>query len=194
MSTTVEHWPQRHRLTVDDYHRMAEVGLLAPDARVELIEGEIIDMPPIGSPHGSVVDRLNQLMVRAVGDRGIVRVQGAVRLSRFSEPQPDLALLVPRPNFYADRQPTAADTFLIVEVSETTTRYDLKIKSSLYARHGVPEYWVIDLAGGQLHFFRGPTADGFTHARIVPSSGPVAIAALSDVSIDLSAVLSCREQ
>jgi Uma2 family endonuclease len=194
MSTTVENWPRRHRLTVDEYYRMAEVGLLAPDARVELIEGEIIDMPPIGSPHGSVVDRLTQLMVRAVGDCAIVRVQGAVRLSRFSEPQPDLTLLAPRANFYADRQPTAADTLLIVEVSETTMRYDLQIKSSLYSRYGVPEYWVINLAEGQLHFFRGPTADGFADARTVPTCGPVAIAALPDIVVDLSSVLSGRGQ
>src|SRR5690606_35185066 len=91
MGMPMESWPRRHRITVDEYYRMAEVGLLAPDARVELIEGEIIDMPPIAPDHGSVVDRLTHLLVPAVGERAIVRVQGAVRLSRMSEPQPDVA-------------------------------------------------------------------------------------------------------
>ena len=96
MGTLMETWPRRHRITVDEYYRMAEVGVLAPDARVELIEGEIIDMAPIGTEHGSVVDLLNRLLTRAVGDRAIVRVQGAIRLSEMSEPEPDLALLIPR--------------------------------------------------------------------------------------------------
>jgi Uma2 family endonuclease len=194
MSTTLENWPRRHRLTVDEYYRMAEVGLLAPDARVELIEGEIIDMPPIGMPHGSVVDRLNQLMIRAVGDRAIVRVQGAIRLSRFSQPQPDLALLAPSANFYADKHPTAADTLLIIEVSDTTLRYDSKVKASLYARHGVPEYWIVDLDQKQLHFLRTPTPEGYVDVSADSSSGPVSIAALPGVSIDLNSLLSHRRQ
>jgi Uma2 family endonuclease len=194
MSTTLENWPRRHRLTVDEYYRMAEVGLLAPDVRVELIEGEIIDMPPIGMPHGSAVDRLAQMLIRAVGDRAIVRVQGAVRLSRFSQPQPDFALLAPSVNFYADRHPTAADTLLIIEVSDTTLRYDSKIKASLYARHGVPEYWIVDLEEGELHFFRVPSPDGYADVSSVSSSGPVSIAALPGVSIDLAVMLRHRNQ
>jgi Uma2 family endonuclease len=194
MSTTLENWPRRHRLTVDEYYRMAEVGLLAPDARVELIEGEIIDMPPIGMPHGSAVDRLNRLMMRAVGDRAIVRVQGAVRLSRFSQPQPDIALLAPSANFYGDKHPTAADTLLIIEVSDTTLRYDSKIKASLYARHGVPEYWIVDLEKGKLHFCRSPFAEGYADVSSVSSSGPVSIAALPGVSIDLAVMLRHRRQ
>src|SRR5688500_14365457 len=93
MGMHMETWPQRHRITVHDYHRMAEVGVLAPDARVELIEGEIIDMAPIGKGHQSIVDQLNRVLVRAVGDHAIVRVQGSIRLSQWSEPEPDLVLL-----------------------------------------------------------------------------------------------------
>jgi Uma2 family endonuclease len=190
----LENWPRRHRLTVDEYYRMAEVGLLAPDARVELIDGEIIDMPPIGMPHGSVVDRLTQMLIRAVGDRAIVRVQGAVRLSRFSQPQPDIALLAPSANFYLDKHPTAADTLLIIEVSDTTLRYDSKIKAALYARHGVPEYWIVDLEEGKLHFFRAPSTGGYAEVSSVSSAGSVTVAALPEVSIDLAAVLSHRRQ
>jgi Uma2 family endonuclease len=100
MSVAMEDWPRRHRITVDEYHRMAEVGLLAPDARVELIEGVIIEMPPIGNRHAAAVDRLFRLLDRAVGDRAIVRCQGPVQLGDLSEPQPDFALLAPREDFY----------------------------------------------------------------------------------------------
>src|SRR5690606_8927564 len=109
MGTLMESWPRRHRITVDEYHRMGEVGLFAPDARVELIEGEIIDMAPIGKDHASVVDRLTRVLVRAVGDDAIVRVQGSVRLSRMSEPEPDLVLLRPRADFYRSEFATGGD-------------------------------------------------------------------------------------
>src|SRR5690606_38079664 len=104
MSTLMEAWPRRHRISADEYCRMAEIGLLPPDARVELIDGEILDMPPIGKDHESVVDQLNHLFVRAVDDLAIVRVQGSVRLASMSMPQPDITLLKPRPDFYRSRR------------------------------------------------------------------------------------------
>ncbi len=189
MSTIMESWPRRHRITVDEYYRMAEVGLLARDARVELIEGEIIDMAPIGIAHGSVVDRLARLLMRAVGDQAIVRVQGVVSLSRSSEPQPDLTLLKPRNDFYASRHPTASDTLLIIEVSDTTLRYDREIKVPLYARHGVPEVWIVDLGNGQLHFYRSLAGGQYGGATATDKPGMTTIAALSAVSIDLTELL-----
>ncbi|HZF14963.1 MAG TPA: Uma2 family endonuclease [Steroidobacteraceae bacterium] len=122
MGTSMESWLPRHRITVDEYHRMAEVGLLAEDARVELIEGEIIDMAPTGSRHSAVVSWLNELLGKAVGNRAIVWVQCSVQLSRSSEPQPDLALLKRRGDFYASAHPRGADTLLVVEVSDTACR------------------------------------------------------------------------
>ena len=120
MQSHMEDWLPRHRITVDEYYRMAEVGLLAADARVELIEGEILDMPPIGSRHAGVVSLLDRLLSRAAGDEAIVRVQLPLRLTNASEPQPDLALVKPRSDYYSTRHPTAADTLLVVEVSQTT--------------------------------------------------------------------------
>jgi Uma2 family endonuclease len=145
MSTHMESGPQRHRISVHDYHRMAEVGVLAPDARVELIEGEIIDMAPIGNAHQSIVDQLTRMLVTAVGDRAIVRVQGSVRLSQWSEPEPDLVLLAPRADFYRSEFASGADTLLVIEVSDTMLRYDRDVKVPLYARHGVAEVWVVDV-------------------------------------------------
>src|SRR5687767_15618614 len=114
MGMYMESWPQRHRITVHDYHRMAETGVLAPDARVELIEGEIIDMAPIGRDHQSIVDQLAQSLFRAIGDNAIVRVQGSIRLSEWSEPQPDVVLLEPRADFYRSEFAVGTDTLLVI--------------------------------------------------------------------------------
>jgi len=180
--------PQRHRITVHDYHRMAEVGVLAPDARVELIEGEIIDMAPIGRDHQSIVDQLNRLLVSAVGDRAIVRVQGSVRLSEWSEPQPDVVLLKPRSDFYRSEFALGADTLLVIEVSDTTLRYDRDVKVPLYARHGVPEVWIVDVNGDALLVFGslhgGKYLQQVTLAR--PATAPVAH--LDGLVVDLAAL------
>ena len=188
MSVAMEEGPRRHRITVDEYHRMAEVGLLAPDARVELIEGEIIDMPPIGHRHAAAVDRLNRLLNLAVGDRAIVRCQGPIRLGDLSEPQPDFALLAPRADFYAERHPVAADTLLVIEVSETTLRYDRQTKLPLYARHGIPEMWIVDAAGKQLHIFRRPSGVAYDEIVSPPTPGITPIGSLPNVAIDLSSL------
>src|SRR5262245_27163525 len=119
MSVAMEEFPRRHRITVEEYHRMAEVGLLAPDARVELIDGEIIDMPPMGSRHAAIVRRIQELLTDAVGKRALVQAQLPVRLDNYSEPEPDLAVLARREDYYAAKHPTPADTLLAVEVSES---------------------------------------------------------------------------
>src|SRR5689334_3228820 len=110
MSVAMEDWPRRHRITVDEYHRMAESGSFAPDARVELIDGVIIDMPPIGSRHAGTVSQLYSLLHRAVGDRAMVRCQSPVELRPYSEPQPDLAVVATRRSFYKDGHPTEHET------------------------------------------------------------------------------------
>lgn len=185
----MEAWPRPHRITVEEYHRMGEVGLLAPDARVELIEGEIFDMPPIGSEHGAVVDQLNYLLARAVGDRAIARIQGAVRLNNFSEPQPDAALLKPRADFYRHEQPKGTDSLLVIEVSDSTLRHDRDRKVPLYARLGVPEVWIVDLHNGSVLFYRSPGADGYRDQSSTDQPGVTPIAALPGVAIDLSRLL-----
>ncbi len=188
--STMEAWPQRRRITADDYCRMAEVGLLPPEARVELIDGEILDMPPIGKDHESVVDRLTHLFVRAVGDLAIVRVQGSVRLGSMSMPQPDITVLKPRPDFYRSRRATSADALLIIEVSESTLRFDRDVKVPLYARNGIPEVWVVDLQNDRLHFFRALRDGDYAHQHSTPTPGVTALAELPQVSVDLSPLLA----
>jgi Uma2 family endonuclease len=185
----MEQGPRRHRITVEEYYRMAEVGLLAPDARVELIEGEIIDMPPSGSRHTGTVSLLGRLLERAVGDRAIVRCQAAVVLGEFSQPEPDVALVVPNSDFYRQRHPVAGDTLLVIEVSETSFRYDRQTKLQLYARHSIPEVWIVDLKGGLLHVFRNPSGITYSEAVTTDELGAVSVMACPDVSVDLSALL-----
>jgi Uma2 family endonuclease len=179
----------KHRISADAYHRMGEAGILAPEARVELIEGEIIDMAPIGSRHASVVNRLTRIIVPAVGERAIVQVQGPVRLDQFSEPEPDIALLKPRPDYYRDALPAAADVLLLIEVADSTQRYDRRVKVPLYARHGVTEVWVIDLENGLVHFHCRPGGGAYADIFAAERGAVTPVAALPGVAIDLAGVL-----
>jgi len=160
MSATADDLYHRHRYTVEDYERMGAAGILGEDDRVELIEGEIIDMPPIGSPHGGSVNRIAQKLTLAVGDRAIVAVQNPIRLDDFSEPQPDIALLKPREDFYAARHPTPDDVLMLIEVAETSIRYDRDKKLPLYARAGIPEVWLVDIKAGRITRYRDPSDTG----------------------------------
>ena len=179
----------RHRLTVDEYYRMAETGVLTADARVELIEGEIVDMAPMKSLHASVVSKLVALLTKAAADRALVWCQLPLRLSDRSEPEPDLMLLSPRADFYAEAHPTAADVLLLIEVSDTTARYDREIKLALYARHGVQEVWIIDLDHRILRTFRGPQGSVYTEVMETASPGRLEPQALQGVVIDASQLL-----
>ncbi len=179
----------RHRLTVADFYRMGEAGIFAPDARVELIEGEIIDMAPIGTRHGSAVKRMLALLTSTLGPRVIVAVRDPLRLSDLSEPEPDLMLLKPRADFYADAHPTAADVLLLIEVADTSARYDREVKLPLYARHGVPEVWIVDLEARLLRLYRDPAGEAYGQASTTASPGRTLIAALAGVEIDLTQIL-----
>src|SRR5262249_1133528 len=138
----------RRRFTVDDYHRMGEAGILVAEDRVELIYGEIIAMSPIGNPHNAAVDRATRTLVRAVGDDAIVRVQGSGRLDNYDEPQPDIGLLKAGDDFYGKGGASPSDVILIIEMADSSLRFDRKVKTRLYAETGIPEYWVADLNGG----------------------------------------------
>jgi Uma2 family endonuclease len=186
MSSAMEDWSRLHRITVDEYYRMAEVGLLAPDARVELIEGVIIDRVPIGELHAVIVDRLVRRFWGISEDKAILRVQGPVRLSNYTEPEPDFALLKPRADEYRRGHPRGPDTMLAVEVSNTTLRFDLRTKLPLYARHGVEEVWVADVNRSGIHVCRRRTDVGYSDVEFVEDPGRLAISSLEGVSIDLT--------
>ena len=140
---------------------MGETGLLGEDDRVELVEGEIIDMAPIGSRHNACVARLNRLLVSRLGERAIVFVQSSVRMSDLSEPEPDIAVLVPCDDFYAGAHPGPADVLLVVEVADTTIGWDRGVKMPMYGRAGVAEAWVVDLNAETIEVWTVPGPDGY---------------------------------
>jgi Uma2 family endonuclease len=153
-------------ITADEYERMGEAGIFPPDARLELIEGEIYEMSPIGSPHAACVKFLAGLFHRVFGNRFIVSVQDPVRLNDFSEPQPDVALLRWRDDFYRSAHPTPEDVLLVVEVADATVVTDRKVKLPLYARSGVPEAWLVDIPEGQVEVYSAPSGGAYRRAEI----------------------------
>jgi Uma2 family endonuclease len=189
MSSTAEDLIHRHRYTVEDYYRMAEVGILAPDARVELLEGEVIEMPPIGAPHAAVVTDLQTLLIGAVGGDAIVRVQNPVRLGLHDEPQPDIALVKPPASKYRHRHPAAPDVLLLIEVVDTSLRYDREVKLPLYAGKGIPETWLLDLVRRELTRYRRPSATGYTDWELLGNLVAVPVPGLDAICLDLSVVV-----
>lgn len=144
---------------VSDYYRMAEAGILTEDDRVELIEGEIVVMSPIGSRHAACVRRVEKLLERAISHLSLVSVRNPIALDDYSEPEPDIALLRPREDFYASAHPTPDDVLLVIEVADSSERYDREVKVPLYARAGIPETWVVALLADTIHQY-GDAVDG----------------------------------
>jgi Uma2 family endonuclease len=190
MSAVMSDRLPRPRVSVEEYYRMAEVGLLAPDARTELIEGEVIEMPPVGSSHSGVVSQLQSVLSVAVGHLAQVRVQQPIRLDNYSEPQPDLTIVLPRKDFYRARLPDSADALLIIEVSQSSLRLDRDVKVPLYSRHHVPEVWLLDLPHDRIHFFRAPRDGTYTDVSFMDDPKVVALSALPEITVDLSGLFA----
>jgi Uma2 family endonuclease len=184
-STLLARYPAvpRRLLTVDDYHRMGEAGILPEDDRVELIEGELVEMAPIRSEHAGSVGALNHLLVLAVGARGLVFPQNPVRLDFHNEPQPDFTVLKPRRDGYRSALPTPEDVLLLVEVSASSLGYDRGLKLALYAHHAIPEVWVVNLAAEEVEVFTKPAGDQYGSTIRVARSGSLEIKALPGVRI-----------
>ncbi len=157
--------PHRYRLTVAIYHQLTKIGVFNEDSRLELIEGDLIAMPPIGERHASQTRRLNQLFSRQAGDAAIVDMQNPVALNAYSEPQPDIVLLKPCADFYERSHPGPSDILLIIEVSDSTLRYDRETKIPLYAQAGIAEVWILDILHQRLEIYRYPSPDGYREVR-----------------------------
>ena len=172
--------PSRHRISVDAFHRMGETGILGPADRVELIDGEIIDMSPIGALHAAIVDILARHFGRRAGEAVFIRCQNPLRLDDVNELEPDIAILRPRADFYTTGHPGPADVLLVIEVSDTSLAYDLGTKVPLYARHGIPEVWVIDAATRRTRVFRQPTGGRYTDESSVEPYEPLSCDSVVD--------------
>jgi Uma2 family endonuclease len=179
----------RHRLTVDDYHRMGEVGILTDEDRVELIEGELVAMAPIGSDHSATSNALTRLLVMSVGDHGIVAVGNPVRLNRYNEPQPDFSILRPRDD-YRRMLPRPEDTVLAVEVSNTSLNYDRKVKLALYARSGIPEVWIVNLATERVEVYRSPVDGSYASVMHAGVADTLTIEAIPGVAIPVARIFA----
>jgi Uma2 family endonuclease len=179
----------KHRFSVKDYYRMAETGVLRPDARVELLDGEIIDMSPIGPFHGSVTKYLTQLFTAAAKGRWITAVQDPVRLDDHSEPQPDLMLLKPIPDFYRKSHPRPEDVFLLIEVSDTTLATDRDQKLPAYGRAGIAEVWIVNLNEELIEVYREPHFTGYNSKTVLRAGDHASPRAFPDATVDVAALL-----
>jgi len=181
--------PAKHRFSVEDYYRMAETGVLRPDARVELLDGEIIDMSPIGPFHGGVVGRLTRLFTILSKDRWLVWPQNPLRLGDYSEPEPDVMLLKPSPDDYINRLPGAEDVFLLVEVSDSSLVIDVEKKLPLYGRAGVVEVWIINLEDLAIQINRDPHFNGYGSKTILRAGDQARPLAFPDTVVDVAELL-----
>ncbi len=157
---------QRYRFTVEQYHRMGELGLFAAAPRVELIHGEIIEMSPINSPHSGAVNRLNRLLNALLGETALISVQNPVAITSHSEPEPDVAVLRVRADFYANAHPKPEEVLLVIEVADTSAEKDRQIKLPLYAAAGIPEAWLVDLNASAVEVHTQPSAQGYSNIQI----------------------------
>ncbi len=168
---------------------MAEVGILDPEARVELLDGEIWDMSPIGKRHNACVDRLTMALAPQAVGAAIIRVQGSILLSNRSMPQPDVAVLTYRSDFYASQMPAPADIVLLVEVADTTLEHDRDHKGPAYAESGICEYWIVDLTANQLLVFADPSQGRFGTSSVAKSGEVLSPRSIPSLSVAVSEVL-----
>jgi len=179
----------RKRFTVDDYYRMGEAGILTSTDRVELIEGEIIEMSPIGDRHAMSVNRATMIFARGLGDRVVVSVQNAAHMDRYNEPQPDVVLIRPREGFYGKGHPNPEDVVLLIEVSDTTLRFDRNVKLPVYARNSIREVWIVDLKSDVVHVFREPKGSTYVSIETKTRNESISTQAFPDFSISVDDLL-----
>jgi len=175
--------PTRTRISTNRYQMMVATGVLTKYDRVELIEGDMLDMAPIGTRHSAITSRLNELFILAVARSATVVVGGPVNLGEFSEPQPDLMILKRRADFYSGKIPESADVLLLIEVSDSSLSFDQGAKLNLYARYGISEYWVVDVEGKRVVTYQEPTAKGYVRKVEFAAADVLAPQAFPDVRI-----------
>jgi len=179
----------RRALTVADYHRMGEVGILTEDDRVELIEGELAAMSPIGSEHAGTVNALTRQLVLAAGNRGVVAVQNPVQLDDLSEPQADFAVRKPRSDDYRRATPRPDEVLLLIEIADASLAHDRTVKRALYARHRIPEFWIVNLAAGEVDVCRSPSGDHYASVSRVGRADVLEPELLPGARIPVAALL-----
>ena len=181
--------PQKYFFSVDDYYRMAKAGLFSEGPHVELIEGEVIEMSPIGSRHAGCVDDLTSLLVPKVARLAIVRVQGPIRIDEYSEPQPDIALLKPRRDSYRRSHPTPPEVLLVIEVADTSGHYDRNVKLPLHARAEIPEAWLVVLPKDVIEVHTEPKNGKYTKIQRLKRGKTLTSSAVAGLSLKVDDIL-----
>ena len=179
----------KRRFSVKEYYLMADAGILSPRDRVELIDGEIVQMAAMGSYHAGCVLYLSTAFSQMLGQRAFVNVQNPVRLSEHSEPEPDIALLKPRADFYTESHPRPDEVMLIVEVSHSTVEYDRDVKTPLYAEAGIPELWLVNLDEDFIDGLSDPDGAGYRTLRRYVRGERIAPSLLPDAALEVSEIL-----
>ncbi|MGI2906322.1 Uma2 family endonuclease [Tolypothrix sp. VBCCA 56010] len=169
--------------TVADYHRMAETGILDEDERVELLEGKIIWMSAKGTAHRSAVGRTDYLLKNRLRNRAWVSIQDPIKLNQRSEPEPDVAVVQIDPLDYADHHPTPSEVYLIIEVADSSLKFDCETKGKAYAQAGIADYWVIDVVNRQLYVFREPNEEGYQSKVILGEDARISPLQFADLQI-----------
>lgn len=177
---------------VADYHQMIESGILTPNCPVELLEGRIIRMSPQRPFHASSVHRTNKYLSKLLGNRAEVRIQSPITLGDDSEPEPDIAVVSTDINEYADRHPAPKDIYLLIEVADTTLTKDRQLKSRIYAKNLVSEYWILDLQNRQIYIYRSPSGDKYQIELVLKSEDNALMQAFPDLSIVIEALFPIR--
>jgi Uma2 family endonuclease len=175
--------------TVDEYYKMAEAGIFGESHRVELIDGEVIEMSAIGHRHLGCVNCANTLFIESFGRRAVVSPQNPILISIWTEPQPDLVVLKPRKDFYRRKKPEPADALFVVEVADTSISYDRDVKVPRYAAAGVPEVWIEDLNNDQLLVYRSPAANRYSLSFALQRGDSVSPLAFPDVTFTIEDLL-----
>lgn len=184
--------PTPRKFTVAEYYQMAEVGILRPDERVELIEGEIVVMPPIGPEHADNVDEYIDVFAQYRRGRFRIRIQNPVRLNDYSEPEPNVALLRRRPEGYRSAHPTPADVLLVIEVAHSSLEYDRGVKAHIYGRSGVPETWVRNLPEDCIERFTEPGPEGYARHTVHRRGETLIPVSLPDLELEVADLLPPR--
>jgi Uma2 family endonuclease len=179
----------RRHFNITEYYRMTAAGVLSEDDRVELIEGEIVEINPIGSRHAACVGRLTEVLGRLAGGEAIVWVQNPVQINDYSEPLPDVTLLKRRNDFYAQANPQPADVLLIIEVADSSVEYDRDIKIPLYAGVGIPEVWLVNLPKETIEIYTQAIGDTYREIRVVKRGESLAAKSIPSLVIDADVVL-----
>jgi Uma2 family endonuclease len=181
--------PTKHLTNLDEWRRLGEANIFPPETRLELINGEILEMAPIGFNHAGHLKRINNLFSKLVPGNLITSVQDPLQLGDLSEPEPDFMLLKPNADFYSSRHPNANDVLLLIEIADSSLMFDQNQKLRLYALHGIPEYWLLNLNDACLEVYRKPNGEVYAEKTTLRAGDTITLSQLNEISILISDIL-----